>query len=146
MRYRPFAQQLFVLFVLASIGLGFCGANNPDDLLFKFREDKLAVSYTDTTGDAQSRIFDGFDEARQFQNSLPATAGASIEISASGFKWLWISQALSAYYFLYFLVFMPVLGVIEKPKPRPASIAESVRKKSGKTPPTPVNAAPQHAE
>jgi quinol-cytochrome oxidoreductase complex cytochrome b subunit len=135
MRYRPFAQQIFVVFVVACIGLGFCGANNPDDLIFKFRADKLAVSYTDTTGDAQSRIFDGFDEARQFQNSLPATAGASVEISASGFKWLWLSQALAAFYFLYFLVVMPVLGVIEKPKPRPASIAESVHRKSSKSAP-----------
>jgi ubiquinol-cytochrome c reductase cytochrome b subunit len=54
---------------------------------------------------------------------------------------------LGAYYFLYFLVILPVLGVIEKPKPRPASIADSVRKKHGAKPAAaPVGAAPQAAE
>jgi quinol-cytochrome oxidoreductase complex cytochrome b subunit len=148
MRYRPFARQLFLVFVVACVGLGFCGANNPDDLLFKFREDKLAVTYADTTGEAQLRIFDAFDEARAFQGSLPATAGASIEVSKSGFKWLWLSQILAAYYFIYFLVVLPVLGIIEKPKARPASIADSVhgKAKPAKAAPAAPAAAPQHAE
>jgi ubiquinol-cytochrome c reductase cytochrome b subunit len=131
MRYRPFARQIFVLFVVACIGLGFCGANNPDDLVFKFREDRLGVTYADTNGDAQSRIFSEFTEAQAFQASLPATAGASLEVSASGFKWLWLGQILSLFYFAYFLFFLPVLGIIEKPKPRPLSIADSVHKRSG---------------
>lgn len=142
MRYRPIAQQMFVLFVLASVGLGFCGANNPDDLIFKFREDRLSVSYTDTNGGAQSRLFDAFEEAKAFQSSLPPTAGAGIEISSSGFKWLWLAQGLAAYYFLYFLVILPVLGIIEKPKPRPASIADSVHRKVK----TPAGGVPQAAE
>ena len=148
MRYRPFAQQLFVVFVLACIGLGFCGANNPEDLVFKFREDKLAVSYTSTDGKATTQIFDDFNQARALQTSLPPTAGASLEISASGFKWAWLSQILTAFYFLYFLFILPVLGVIEKPKPRPASIADSVRKRhpGDKKPAASVGAAPQAAE
>jgi ubiquinol-cytochrome c reductase cytochrome b subunit len=147
MRYRPFAQQLFVVFVLACIGLGFCGANNPEDLVFKFREDKLAVNYTATDGKAATQIFDDFTQARALQASLPPTAGASLEISASGFKWVWLSQILGAYYFLYFLFFLPVLGVIEKPKPRPASLADSVRKRhQGDKKPAAVGAAPQAAE
>ena len=65
---------------------------------------------------------------------------------SSGFKWLWLSQILGAYYFLYFFFILPVLGVIEKPKPRPASIADSVRKKHGSTSAAPAGAAPQAAE
>jgi len=129
MRYRPIARQFFLAFVVASVGLGFCGANNPDDLLFKFREDKLQVSFADTNGEGQVRLFDEFEEAKAFQASLPATAGASLEVNASGFKWLWLSQILAAYYFLYFLAILPVLGIVEKPKPRPASIAESVHRR-----------------
>jgi quinol-cytochrome oxidoreductase complex cytochrome b subunit len=144
MRYRPFAQQLFVVFVAACIGLGFCGANNPDDLIFKFREDKLALTYIDN-GKPTTELFDDFNAARAKQQSLPATATPSIEVSASGFKWVWLAQILGVYYFLYFLVILPVLGVIEKPKPRPASIADSVRKKHGKAG-APAGAAPQHAE
>jgi ubiquinol-cytochrome c reductase cytochrome b subunit len=37
-----------------------------------------------------------------------------------------IAQALTAYYFLYFLVILPILGRIETPLPLPASISESV--------------------
>jgi ubiquinol-cytochrome c reductase cytochrome b subunit len=66
--------------------------------------------------------------------SLPPTAGAALEVNSVGFKWLWLSQILGAIYFLYFLLFLPLLGVIEKPKPRPASIADSVRKKHGSAP------------
>jgi ubiquinol-cytochrome c reductase cytochrome b subunit len=148
MRYRPLARQLFVLFVLASVGLGFCGANNPDDLIFKFREDKLAVAYTTTNDQPARELFDDYNEARARLNSLPPTAGAALEVDASGFKWLWLAQILTAYYFLYFLFILPVLGVIEKPKPRPASIADSVRRKhGGKTAAAPVGGSiPQAAE
>jgi len=40
--------------------------------------------------------------------------------------WLIIARIGTAYYFLFFLIIMPVLGLIERPKPRPASISESV--------------------
>ena len=40
-----------------------------------------------------------------------------------------IAQALTAYYFLYFLVVLPILGRIETPLPLPASISESVLSK-----------------
>jgi ubiquinol-cytochrome c reductase cytochrome b subunit len=149
MRYRPVARQLFVLFVVASIGLGFCGANDPDKLVFKTSEDKLVVNYSDTNGVAQSQAFDDFTAAQNLVRSLPATSGAGIEVRSYGFKWLWLSQILTAYYFLYFLVILPVLGVIEKPKPRPASIADSVRKRhhgDSKAAAPVGGAAPQHAE
>jgi quinol-cytochrome oxidoreductase complex cytochrome b subunit len=130
MRYRPLAKQFFLLFVVAAIGLGFCGANDPDKFVFKFGADKLVVNYVDTNGASQvSQRYDTFAEAQTFSRSLPASSGASVAISEEGFKWLWLSQLLGAYYFLYFLVVLPVLGIVEKPKARPPSIAESVRKK-----------------
>ncbi len=141
MRYRPFAKQAFVIFVLASIGLGFCGANDPDKLVFTFRSDQLALNYTATTGETVTEVFDDFAAAKAKLGALPPTAGGSIEVRQTGFKWLWLSQILGAYYFLYFLVILPLLGVIEKPKPRPASIADSVRKKHGSAPAAPAAAA-----
>jgi ubiquinol-cytochrome c reductase cytochrome b/c1 subunit len=39
-----------------------------------------------------------------------------------------VARILTAYYFLHFLVILPLLGFIEKPKPLPKSIAESVLK------------------
>ncbi len=129
MRYRPLARSFFVIFVIASIGLGFCGANNPDDLITKFREDKLAVVYVDDAGNSQRELFDEFSAAQAREASLPSSAGAGIEVDASGLKWVTVSQILAAYYFAYFLLILPILGVIENPKARPASIADSVHKR-----------------
>ncbi len=41
-----------------------------------------------------------------------------------------VARILTAYYFLHFLVILPVLGLIERPKPRPASITEAVLAKT----------------
>ncbi|MEQ1608109.1 MAG: cytochrome b N-terminal domain-containing protein [Hyphomonadaceae bacterium] len=139
MRYRPVARSLFVVFAFASVGLGFCGANDPDKFVFNFGPDKVALVYTDTNHQPQREVSDDYAALRARQSALPPTAGAAIEVQSEGFKWLWLSQILGAYYFLYFLVFLPLLGVIEKPKPRPASIADSVRKKHGSA--TPAAAA-----
>ena len=38
------------------------------------------------------------------------------------------ARILTAYYFLHFLVILPLLGFIEKPKPLPASISELILK------------------
>ena len=36
------------------------------------------------------------------------------------------ARILTAYYFIHFLVLMPLLGLFETPRPRPASISEAV--------------------
>ena len=41
------------------------------------------------------------------------------------------SRILTAYYFIHFIIILPVLGLIERPKPLPASITEAVLAKSG---------------
>jgi len=46
---------------------------------------------------------------------------------AEGVYVMW-AQIGTAYYFAFFLIILPVLGLIEKPKPQPRSIAESVLK------------------
>ncbi|MEM6381753.1 MAG: cytochrome b/b6 [Pseudomonadota bacterium] len=43
-------------------------------------------------------------------------------------------QIGTVYYFAYFLIILPVLGLFETPKPLPASITEAVLKKSSKRP------------
>jgi ubiquinol-cytochrome c reductase cytochrome b/c1 subunit len=44
---------------------------------------------------------------------------------AEGWYILW-GRILTAYYFIHFLVILPLLGLLENPKPLPASIADSV--------------------
>jgi ubiquinol-cytochrome c reductase cytochrome b subunit len=47
-------------------------------------------------------------------------------LGAIGVDFLLLGRVLTIYYFAYFLVILPVLGFVEKPTPRPASIEESV--------------------
>jgi ubiquinol-cytochrome c reductase cytochrome b subunit len=49
------------------------------------------------------------------------------------------ARVFTAYYFLHFLVVMPIVGVIETPSPLPRSISESVLGKSAQ--PVSVGAA-----
>ncbi|GGG34295.1 cytochrome b [Chelatococcus composti] len=78
--YRPLYKQLFWVFVLCCIGLGYLGAKPPEG---------------------------GYVIA---------------------------ARVLTAYYFLHFLVILPILGLIEKPRPMPGSIAEDVLRKHGGAP------------
>jgi ubiquinol-cytochrome c reductase cytochrome b/c1 subunit len=43
------------------------------------------------------------------------------------------SQLLTAYYFIHFLILLPLLGLLESPKPLPASISESVLARNGRS-------------
>ncbi|WP_342641303.1 cytochrome b [Rhodoligotrophos ferricapiens] len=54
--------------------------------------------------------------------------------------WVTIGQIGTIYYFLHFLVILPVIGLIETPKPLPSSISEAVLggKKAGQTQPQPA--------
>ena len=45
--------------------------------------------------------------------------------------WVITGQVATAWYFLHFLVFMPVLGVLEKPLPLPESISRPVIRRAG---------------
>lgn len=92
MRYRPLAKLFFIIFVLACLGLGWCGARSPSDLVFAT----------------------GHNEAGE----------------AVGFTFVWFSRILTAYYYAFFWIILPVLALVEKPKPRPASIEASVLGKS----------------
>ena len=42
--------------------------------------------------------------------------------------WVTVGQIATAYYFAHFLIVMPLLGRLERPKPLPASIADPVLK------------------
>jgi ubiquinol-cytochrome c reductase cytochrome b subunit len=88
MRYRPVMRWFFVLFVIACIGLGWCGGQLPDDLVI--------------------------------------TIGVDAHGDAFGLKVVQLSQILAIYYFAFFLVILPWIGLKEDPLPVPASISEAV--------------------
>jgi quinol-cytochrome oxidoreductase complex cytochrome b subunit len=49
-------------------------------------------------------------------------------------SWVWFSRLATAYYFAYFLVIMPLLGLIETPKPTPETIASPALSHPATTP------------
>jgi ubiquinol-cytochrome c reductase cytochrome b subunit len=49
-----------------------------------------------------------------------------------GFQYVHLGQIATAYYFFHFLVLFPLLGIVERPLPPPASISQPVLKGGGK--------------
>ena len=88
MRYRPVMRWFFVLFVLACLGLGWCGGQTPTDMVFSLGMDGKG-------------------------NPI----GLSVVL---------LSQMLAFYYFAFFLIVLPWIGLKEDPLPVPASISEAV--------------------
>ena len=86
-RYRPIYKQLFWIFAVVCIVLGWCGSQVPDD---------------------------------------PIIALGPVEFTVKN-----LSQILTIYYFAHFLIILPILGFVEKPKNVPESIADSVLKSKG---------------
>ncbi len=88
MRYRPVMRWFFVLFVIACLGLGWCGGQEPQDMVFTIGND---------------------------------ASGNPIGLGVTT-----LSQILAFYYFAFFLLIMPWVGLKEDPLPVPASISEAV--------------------
>jgi len=43
-----------------------------------------------------------------------------------GLNFTWLSRIATFYYFAYFLIILPILGLVEKPLDRPESITKAV--------------------
>ncbi|MGZ8363079.1 MAG: cytochrome b [Caulobacteraceae bacterium] len=92
MRYRPTMRWFFLIFVVACLLLGWCGANLPDDMVIQV----------------------GKDEAGE----------------PMGLSFVWLSRILTLYYFAYFVVITPLMGLREKPLPVPETINTPVLPKT----------------
>jgi ubiquinol-cytochrome c reductase cytochrome b subunit len=102
-RYRPIMKWVFWLFVANALMLGYAGKNPADwGVLLSFVP-KLDPSVH--TG------------------GLTIVAGGL----ASYLPDITVARIGTAFYFAYFLILMPVIGKIEKPKALPASIAASIK-------------------
>ncbi|HKY17779.1 MAG TPA: hypothetical protein VJL82_02510, partial [Rhizomicrobium sp.] len=58
----------------------------------------------------------------------------SVDASKFGIPLVWVARLASIYYFAFFYLIMPIIGLIETPKKLPASIAQSVLGDSAATP------------
>jgi ubiquinol-cytochrome c reductase cytochrome b subunit len=50
----------------------------------------------------------------------------SVDASVAGIPLVWVARVATVYYYAFFLLIMPIVGLIETPKKLPASIAQSV--------------------
>ena len=140
MRYRPTARFFFFGFIACGILLGVCGAKQPDDPLpyMQMTPDRLVVEYTDANGNAGKSTFDDYDAAKANMEQRGISGQPSIE-KGRAVRYIHLAQFLTAYYFVFFLLILPILGLIERPKDEPESIHKSVLKTS-KTAPAAVPA------
>ena len=92
MRFRPITRIWFILFLINSIILGWCGAATPSDIAIPFGSKTLAD-------------------------------GTTVK---AGVDFLLLSRLSTAYYFAFFLLILPIMGMIEKPRALPESITKSV--------------------
>ena len=191
MRYRPIAQQFFLIFVIVCIALGWCGGQNPGKVMLaaggynatlswveggrietraveaasesEFEAAALAaaaeltgagasmtmVERADATtgtvsgvigGSLQTRSVDGDDTAAldEHIDEVKAEVGAAapffqvqrmipFEFTVTRF-----SQILTAYYFLFFLLILPLLGLRETPGRVPDTIAKPISGEAAK--------------
>ncbi|GAB5457121.1 MAG: cytochrome b N-terminal domain-containing protein [Henriciella sp.] len=142
MRYRPVAKQFFFGFVISCLLLGWCGASNPDDPVFPFLkgEDGIVVTFTDVDGTSGQVVFkdssdiDAYEAGADFRDEKIAEGATGVSLAldvAPSFQFLHLAQILTAYYFLYFIVILPLLGLKERPKGEPDSIHKAVLGNSG---------------
>jgi quinol-cytochrome oxidoreductase complex cytochrome b subunit len=141
-RFRPVYKQVFWLLFAVVLGLGWCGAHTPDEIMIDLgpNTDRIAEQ-------VESRIdtrvlreqfaaidHDDLDAVKAFAARVGVTPKAFDEMvetpgNRSAFTVGVFSQILTFYYFFHFLVLVPLLGFLEKPLPLPTSISEAVLKK-----------------
>ena len=137
--YRPIFRQVFWLFVLCCIGLGWVGAKSPDDPIY------ASTTHTE---------YESVEEAEAARAEiLSADKGASVSIHETidfeandgvgkvhyeltethfAFRVIHLGQLLTLFYFAYFLVILPLLGLVERPRQTPESIEAAFAAKHGK--------------
>ncbi|MAI89233.1 cytochrome b N-terminal domain-containing protein [Ponticaulis sp.] len=148
LRYRPLARQFFFGFVLVCGLLGVAGASNPDDVVIPTGEDTLRyeVALADTPNAVEvARANDGKIVSQRdervvidfvdYEASLAfeEESGTLVDptVKHHGITWLPVAQLLTLLYFAYFLLALPLLGLVERAKDEPETIADSIHPKNG---------------
>ncbi len=182
MRYRPVARQFFLLFVVVCLILGWCGGQNPGNILAKSGDFTATLSWVQggqvTERAIQAQSAEQWDEAARAaqagdqgvmsavnrssatEGTLRVITGGSVqtrqvraattdeleteisavktEVGAAApfftverhtpftFTVTRLSQLATLYYFLFFLIILPVLGLRETPGRVPDTIAKPI--------------------
>ena len=133
--FRPIFKQFFWVFVLVCLLLGWVGANAPDTPIY--------------AAHGAHETFATEDEARAFKATIladnpDATVSVSQVVKIEEHKavwvvdettfvvrWIHLGQLLTFMYFAFFLLVLPILGVVERATPLPSSIEAHFAAKHG---------------
>ncbi|HRP12152.1 MAG TPA: hypothetical protein PLK37_14075, partial [Terricaulis sp.] len=185
MRYRPIARQFFLIFVVVCVVLGWCGGQNPGNILAKSGAFQATLSWvqggqaaetaiaapsagawneTAAQAEADARAngatMTAVRRLNETQGTLTVVSGGAVESrvvtgetademetaianaktelgpagpffqverrSPAAFTVTNLSQVATAYYFLFFLLILPILGLRETPGRVPDTIAKPV--------------------
>jgi ubiquinol-cytochrome c reductase cytochrome b subunit len=136
MRYRPVARNFFFIFVLACIGLGWCGAQSPDHVMFQSSDFRVAGTATAANGQTINFVGEGHtleeaEKAYKKEAGRLASGGGQVASTVTTtspfqFKVTQFAQILTAYYFAFFLLILPLLGLRETPNRVPETIAKPI--------------------
>ncbi|MEL6977556.1 MAG: cytochrome b N-terminal domain-containing protein [Pseudomonadota bacterium] len=122
--YRPLFKQFFWLFIVTCFVLGYVGAKNPDNPVI----DLSSYSKYETEDEALAAVA----EIRSANPDAMISMTQNIDFEKNvaywevgdqfAFRYIHLGQLLTLYYFAFFLVILPVLGIIERPKRPPETI------------------------
>ncbi|MCI4665041.1 MAG: cytochrome b N-terminal domain-containing protein [Neomegalonema sp.] len=136
--YRPSFRWFFWIFVVACIGLGYVGSKDPAIRLieqseeFKFRDpakaDEKLKEITTADKSAEAAIQISYHKEEDGESYMEY----SVKHVHMAFTMKNLGQLLMIYYFAYFLLILPILGVRERARPRPDSIDADFQAKMAK--------------
>jgi ubiquinol-cytochrome c reductase cytochrome b subunit len=135
MRYRPVARLFFFVFVAVCFVLGWCGAQSPDRVIyqagvFKIDGEALAATGQPIRFEVEGHTLAEAEKAYGKQRGELVAGGATPKkytITAPfQFMVTQLSQLLTAYYFAFFLLILPLLGLRETPNRVPETIAKPI--------------------
>jgi quinol-cytochrome oxidoreductase complex cytochrome b subunit len=117
--YRPAFKVFFWVFVVACLGLGWVGAVSPDQKIIDLGPDTVAIQEQVAAAEKQGVTGAALDEVR----------AQATETERRSFDAVHLGQILTFWYFFYFIVVIPLLGLWETPRKLPDSIAKAVMSK-----------------
>lgn len=138
MRYRPVARLFFIGFVFACLVLGWCGSQSPDRVIwqsgdFKIEGTARLADGREQTYGAVGHTLEAAEEAYNKKKTELVAQGATplTKEVAAPFRFMvtQLSQLGTLYYFAFFLLILPILGLRETPGRVPETIAKAIGEK-----------------